>query len=203
MQETSLSLLNRLRETKGDEAWAKLNEIYLPLIQKWLITYDVQATDADDLSQDVLVAVARDIRNFHHNGRRGAFRAWLKGILINRLRNFWRARDRRPDAKGGTGWDQRLAELDDPNSQISQLWNQEHDQFVMQRLMKMIQPQFEEKTWRAFEMVTLQAIKPSAVAKNLEISVNAVFVAKSRVLSRLREQAAGLIDSSSDFYSKT
>lgn len=199
MSETSLSLLDQLREPQDTVAWGRLHRIYAPLIRKWLTKYDLQDSDADDVTQDVLLAVSKDVANFNHNGRPGAFRAWLKGILANRLRNFWRSRDRRPAASGGSEMDVRIAELDDPASQVTLLWNQEHDQHVLRELLAIVEPQFKPATWTAFRKTALEGVKPTVVAEELEISVNAVFIAKSRVLSRLRQEADGLIDSAPAF----
>ncbi len=199
MNETSLSLLQQLRDSPETEAWERLHRIYEPLIRSWLSKYEVQDNDADDLEQEVLLAVSRDIESFDHNGRPGAFRAWLKGILVNRLRNFWRRRDRQPRTAGGSDIDRRLAELDDPASQATLIWNREHDQHVLKQLLTIVAPQFEAKTWEAFCKTTFDGLKPDAVAAELGISLNAVFIAKSRVMSRLRQESDGLIESSSRF----
>ena len=100
MRDTSLSLLNRLQQSPEAETWSRLVELYAPLIRTWLRRYDVQDSDADDLAQDVLIAVSKDVKKFEHGGNPGAFRGWMKAILVNRLRNFWRARDRNPPARG-------------------------------------------------------------------------------------------------------
>ena len=92
MSKTSLTLLQQLRESPEADAWDRLNRIYAPLIRKWLIKYDLQASDADDLAQEVMLAVNKDIQSFDHNGQAGAFRSWMKGILINRLRRRLRIR---------------------------------------------------------------------------------------------------------------
>ena len=199
INETSLSLLNRLRHSAESKAWARLQQIYRPLIYKWLLQYDLQASDADDLAQEVLLAVSKDIDSFDHSGRAGAFRAWLKGILVNRLREFWRKRKRQPKATGGSDIDQRLTELDDPASQATLIWNREHDHHVLKQLMEIVAPQFEVKTWEAFLKTTIEGQKANVVAAELRLSLNAVFVAKSRVMSRLRQEADGLIENSSRF----
>ena len=199
MRDTSLRLLNRLQQSPESESWNRLVELYAPLIRTWLRKYDVQDSDADDLSQDVLLAVSKDLGKFEHGERPGAFRAWLKAILVNRLRNFWRARDRSPQARGDSDIDDRLAQLDDPNSQASLIWNRQHDQYVLRQLLSLAEPHFTPATWQAFRRVALEGEKPNVVAKELDISLNAVFIAKSRVLSKLRQEAAGLGESSSDF----
>lgn len=203
MHETSLSLLQRLRDSPENEGWNRLAELYTPLIRTWLRRYDVQDSDANDLVQEVLLAVSKDLGSFEHRGQPGAFRGWLKAILINRLRRFWRARDRGPQARGDSAIDARLAQLDDPNSELSQIWNREHDQYLLRQLLCLTEPHFEPNTWLSFCRVVLEGAKADIVAQELGISKNAVIVAKCRVLNRLRQEAKGLIESSSGFFAKT
>lgn len=203
MQETSLSLLQRLRDSPENEGWNRLAELYTPLIRAWLRRYDVQESDAHDLVQEVLLAVSKDLIKFEHHGQPGAFRGWLKAILINRLRKFWRARDRRPQARGDSDIDAKLAQLDDPTSELSQIWNREHDQYVLRQLLSLAEPHFEPTTWNAFCRVALEGATADLVAQEMGISRNAVIIAKCRVLNRLRQEAEGLIDSSSGFFAKS
>ena len=203
MHETSLSLLNRLQREDDSTTWNRLVDLYTPLLQKWLQSYDVQASDADDLVQDVLLAVWKDAKKFDHNGRPGAFRAWLRSIVVNRLRNFWRGRKRRPQARADSDLDRRIAELEDPTSAMSRFWDQQHDLYVIRQLLALSKSQFSQTTWKAFSRVAIDGHAAHMVAEELGISINAVFIAKSRVLTRLRQEAEGLIDSASDFQAKS
>jgi RNA polymerase sigma-70 factor, ECF subfamily len=177
-------------------------EVYAPLLRRWLRSYDVQANDADDLVQEVLLAVSKDLKSFDHDGRPGAFRAWMKVILVNRLRNYWRGRGRRPQARGDSDVERRLEQLEDPASEMSQIWNQQHDQHVLRQLLALAETHFAPGTWKAFCRVALDGAPADEVAEELQISLNAVFIAKSRVLSRLRQEAEGLVESSSSFFAK-
>ncbi|WP_339613428.1 sigma-70 family RNA polymerase sigma factor [uncultured Rubinisphaera sp.] len=203
MNETSLSLLNRLQRSPDSESWNRLVQLYSPLINAWLRRYDVQPSDADDLVQEVLLAVSEDLGRFEHAGQQGAFRGWLKAILVNRLRKFWRARDRRPQARGDSNIDARLEQLDDPSSEMSRIWNREHDQYVLRQLLALSEPHFEPATWTAFCRVTLDGAKAEVVSEELGISRNAVVVAKCRVLNRLRTESEGLVESASGFFAKS
>lgn len=202
MSTTSVSLLRRLQRTDDSKNWNRLVELYAPLLRVWLRKYDVQASDADDLVQEVLMAVAKDLKSFDHSGRPGAFRSWLRSILVHRLRNFWRAQGRRPQARGDSDIERRLERLEDPASELSQIWNRQHDRHVVRQLIAATQSNFEPTTWEAFRRVALEGARPDAVAEELGISLNAVFIAKYRVLKRLREEAEGLVESSSDFFGK-
>jgi RNA polymerase sigma-70 factor (ECF subfamily) len=187
-------LLNRLRLQPDAQSWQRLVELYTPLIQGWLRRHGVPPADADDLTQEVMAVVVRELPRFEHNQQRGAFRNWLRTIAVNRLRALWRSSRRRALATGDSDFLKMLDELEDPQSNLSQLWDQQHDQHVARRLMELVEPQFEPTTWRAFRRVVLDGAKAAAVAAELGISVNAVLLAKSRILSRLREEMHGLTD---------
>ncbi len=196
MQYTSLSLLDRIRQTDASDPWSELVELYSPMLSVWLRKFDVPDADIDDLKQEVLTAVVTDLRNFEHNGRTGAFRSWLKTIRVHRLRNYWRSRNRHPLGDGASDFEQRIAQLNDPKSELSRVWDMQHDEFVLRQLLQLAEPHFEVTTWTAFRRVTLDGDSPAEVSADLGISAIAIFIAKSRVLSYLRHLADGLIDSS-------
>jgi RNA polymerase sigma-70 factor (ECF subfamily) len=191
---TSASLLDRLRSNPHTEAWQRLVQIYEPLIRGWLRRQHLLDQDADDVVQEVLVIVSRRVPEFEHNGRVGAFRAWLRTITVNCLRDHWRSGRRRPSARGDSDFQQLLAQLEDPSSGLSKLWDQEHDRHVTRHLLEMLRTDFEPKTWQAFERTALDGLPAADAAAELGLTANAVFIARSRVLARLCQEAAGLID---------
>jgi RNA polymerase sigma-70 factor (ECF subfamily) len=193
MDKTSVSLLDRLVD-KDARAWDQLVSLYTPLIQAWLRRQAAPTSDDQDLVQEVLTVVLRRLPEFEHNGRPGAFRAWLRSITVNCLREFWRSKRLRPLASGGSDFQQWLDQLSDSSSVLSRLWDREHDVHVMKRLLERIEPEFAASTWQAFRRVGLEGAEPEVVAREVGISVNAVFIAKSRVLARLRQEAQGLVD---------
>lgn len=194
MDNTSLSLIARCRQSSDNDGWNRIVALYKPLLRRWLSAYEVQDADADDLIQEVLAVVARELSTFDHNQRDGAFRNWLRRILINRLREHWRQRDRAQAPTGGTDLLRQLNELEDPHSCQSRIWNQEHDRHLTQQLLAMVEPQFTESTRAAFRQLVLEGNSPEEVAADLGISLSAVFTAKSRVLRELRRIGAGLIE---------
>jgi RNA polymerase sigma-70 factor (ECF subfamily) len=193
MSETSFSLLDRLRLQSDEASWKRFVDLYRPLLHGWLRRQEVRAQDADDLVQEVLGVVVREMPNFQHNQRPGAFRAWLRTILTNRLHAFRRAHRTLPITAGGSSG-QDLELVEDPEDDFVALWDQEHDQHVLRRLMELVKPEFTPATWQAFRSVTLEGEPASAVAGRLGLTLNAVWLAKSRVLRRLREESRGLLD---------
>jgi RNA polymerase sigma-70 factor (ECF subfamily) len=193
MPDTSITLLDRLRSQPDEETWKRFVDLYAPLIRGWLRRYSVAEQDAEDLTQEVMTVMIRQFPSFEHNQHSGAFRNWLRTVTVNQLRVLWRTR-RNSCATGDSAVARMLDQLADPESSLSKLWDQQHDQHVAAKLMELIRPQFEATTWQAFRRVALDGMKAAIVAQELGISVNAVLLAKSRVLSRLRQELRGLTD---------
>src|SRR4051812_3707779 len=115
METTRLSLLQRGRD--GDEtAWRQIVALYQPLISAWLIRQQIQPQEAEDLTQDVLALVVKELPRFEHAGTTGAFRGWLRTITVNRAREFFRQGKCRALAPGGSEFLEVLGQLEDPGS---------------------------------------------------------------------------------------
>jgi RNA polymerase sigma-70 factor (ECF subfamily) len=192
MAETSLSLLERLQREPDPLSWQRLVELYAPLIARWLTRSPLQNADREDLVQEVLEIVVRKLPEFQRR-REGSFRAWLRVVTVNCLREFWRSAKNRPVATGDSDFLKKLQELEDPQSALTQVWNSEHDRHVVRRLLELIEPQFEASSCLAFRKVVLEGQKPVAVSAVLGMSVNAVLLAKSRILRQLRREMEGLV----------
>lgn len=191
--ETSVSLLARLSEQPTDPDWRRLFDLYQPLLRSWALRAGLGDADADDLTQETLSVVVREVATFDR-GRVGAFRSWLRAILANRLRDFFRGRRARPVATGTSDFLDRLDELEAPESALSKQWDREHDKHVAAKALKSVQGDFAPATWQAFRRQVLDGVAPAQVAAELGLSQNAVLLAKSRILKRLRAEVAGFVD---------
>lgn len=190
---TPRSLLQRLRAKADEDGWKRLVELYTPLLQRWLRQFRVEGGDAADLLQEVFATLVKQLPSFEHNDRPGAFRSWLRNILVNHLRCFWNARR----MNGLTDHHDILQELDrleDPASDLNRLWERQHNTFLARRVLELIEKDFTSSTWHAFRRVVLEGVKPAAVASEMGLTVNAVMLAKSRVLRRARQEIDGLTD---------
>jgi RNA polymerase sigma-70 factor (ECF subfamily) len=193
MKQTRQSLL--LRAQIGEEdAWKDLSELYRPLIIGWLNRQGVPTRDLDDLSQEVLLSVVRHLPGFQHSGNRGAFRSWLRTIVCSRTTDYWRAAGSAAQTKGGSGATAALQQIADPGSELNRQWDEEHDRYVLQCLLDLVEEDFEPITLQAFRRLALDGVSGAEAGQELGLSVAAVYVAKSRVLARIRQEAKGLID---------
>jgi RNA polymerase sigma-70 factor (ECF subfamily) len=193
MSVTSATLLERLRDARDSDAWGRLVELYTPLIRGWAERLNVRGADADDLVQDVMTVVVRRFPEFVHPEKPGAFRGWLRAIAANCARTVWKSRKVHPTAPGGTDFGSYLSRLEDPTDDFARAWEREHDLHVTRKLLDRIKGDFEERTWQMFARFVLDGLSAEEVAAEARTTPNAVYIAKSRVLSRLRAEAGGLL----------
>jgi RNA polymerase sigma-70 factor (ECF subfamily) len=162
---TSVSLLDRLKAASPDAVeWQRLQEIYLPLIQRWLRRVPGLANEANDLAQEVFVVVIHELPRFERR-REGSFRAWLRTITANKARNYCKRRDRRPTV----GIDQAEGFLDqmaDPDSDLARQWDREHDEHVVRKLLAAVEGDFKPTTWEAFRRLALDGLPAARVAES-------------------------------------
>jgi RNA polymerase sigma-70 factor, ECF subfamily len=137
------------------------------------------------------VVVFREVPRFDRQ-REGSFRAWLRQVTVNKVRNYRRQRQRRPTV-GLDPADGFLERLSDPNGDLAREWDRDHDKHVVEKLLAVVQPDFNPTTWEAFRRFGVDGEPAARVGEALGISENAVILAKSRVLKRLRAEAGDLL----------
>jgi RNA polymerase sigma-70 factor (ECF subfamily) len=187
---TRPSLLVRLRQSADQEAWREFVGLYAPLIYGFGRKHGLQDADASDLTQEVLRGVSTAIRRLDYDPQRGTFRAWLFTLVRRRLADFLAQRARQPQASGDSADRERLKALPAPEEVAD--WNTEFEQHLFARAIDRVKQEFTESTWQAFQQTAIEGRKPRDVAETLGLSVGAVYIAKSRVQARLKEELTQL-----------
>ena len=184
---TRYSLLVRLCEASDEQAWQEFMEIYEPLVYRLARRRGFQHADADDLCQEVFQATAKAIERWHQRPDRGSFRAWLFQIARNVMINTLRRRQRHPGGVGGSEI-KRLLDQQPADDQESRLLAMEYERHLFQWAAEAVKQEFRPTTWQAFWRTGVEGRKANDVAGELQISVGAVYIARSRVMARLREK---------------
>jgi RNA polymerase sigma-70 factor (ECF subfamily) len=193
---TRLSLLVRLRDPRDDGAWSQFVEVYAPLVYGFARKHGLQDADAADLTQDVLQAVSGGIRRLDYDPRRGTFRGWLFTVVRNKLRNFLAAQKRPGRGTGDSDAQHRLQELPAREEDETAWWDQEYEQRVLSWAAEQARGAFRESTWQAFWRTAVEGKTGPEVARLLGMSVAAVYLAKGRVMARLKEIIRETLDES-------
>jgi RNA polymerase sigma-70 factor (ECF subfamily) len=182
------SLLGRLK-TDSSQAWRRLIRLYGPLVYQWCRHSGLQRADAKDVGQEVFSAVASRIGGFRRSLPGDTFRGWLWTITRSKIADYGRRRQKQPRAVGGSTaqlWMNGLAA--DDAAGTDQAGEPAIPGSLFQRGLELIRKEFEARTWKAFWRVAVDGCPPAMVAEETGLSVNSVYLAKSRVLRRLREE---------------
>jgi RNA polymerase sigma-70 factor (ECF subfamily) len=185
---TQPSLLIRLGDKQDTVAWAQFVEVYAPLVYGFARKHGMQDADAADLTQEVMRAVAGAISRLEYDPRRGTFRSWLFTVVRNKFRNYLSNKTRKQMTTGGSSVQELLEAQPDRVDALQEQWDHEYDERVFSWAVDRVKGSFTEKTWQAFWQVSVEGKNARDVARDVGISVGAVYIAKSRVLARLKEQ---------------
>jgi RNA polymerase sigma-70 factor (ECF subfamily) len=188
-ESVSLSTLQRLR--LGDaRAWTRLTTIFSPLVFHWVLKSQVNRQDAPDIVQEVFSVVAQRVAEFRRDQPGATFRGWLFSITRNKVLAYRRRSRTTAQPTGGSDarhFFEQLSEPAEPDFDAD-----EGIESLCQRAIAFVREEFSERAWQAFSRVVIDDQPPDAVARELEISVNSVYLAKSRILRRLRQEIGSL-----------
>jgi RNA polymerase sigma factor (sigma-70 family) len=185
---TRASLLVRLRDGGDARAWEEFVHLYAPVIYGFARKRGLQDADAADLMQEVLRSVSAAVGRLEYDADRGTFRGWLFTITRNKVFNFLESRGRRVQGSGDSRVQQRLEQHAEDEGRLSADWEADYQRALVAQATERIKGEFQAATWEAFMQTALQGRAPAQVATRVGLSVGAVYVAKSRVIARLRQE---------------
>lgn len=187
MSTTSLTLLDRLRQASQPDDWDRFVRLYTPLLLRWATLQGFQDADAEDLAQSVLIKLIRVLPMYERrNGQ--TFRSWLFTVCRNECSDFRSVRATRPlpPADGLSTVAERPP--------VTEVTEAEYRRRLVQRALELVRTDFTPAVWGAFTRYVIEQRPAAEIARELNISVNSVYLARHRVLARVRQELAGLID---------
>jgi RNA polymerase sigma-70 factor (ECF subfamily) len=184
---TRASLLLRIRDPRDRIAWGEFVELYAPLIHAYGMHHGLQDADAADLAQEVLRRVARSAADFEYDPARGSFRGWLFTVTRNELSKLVVRGAKKTKGSGDTAMHDVLAQQPD-KSRDEEEWDREYQWTLFHWAAERVRAEFREATWQAFWLTAVGGREAGDVAGELNISVGAVYIARSRVTARIRQE---------------
>ena len=186
---TRVTLLTRLKDGRDADAWREFVHLYGPVVYRFARNRGLQDADAADLMQDVMRSVARNAHRMEYDPKKGTFRGWLYTVTRNKIYNFLSSQRNRPRGTGDPDAQERLdatpaREEDGPDAD----WEKEYQRRLSARAMELVKGEFQPNTWAAFWQTAVDGRGAAEVGAGLKMSAGAVYVAKSRVLARLRDE---------------
>lgn len=188
---TRATLLARIRDGRDEEAWREFLHLYAPVVYGFARNRGLQDADAADLMQEVLRSVARNANKLEYDPKKGTFRGWLYTVTRNKVYNFLNSQRNRPKATGDADSNDRLESIPDRDNDTED-WELEYRRQLSTKAMERVKGEFQDSSWKAFWGTAVEGRSPSEVGSELKMSTGAVYVAKSRIISRLRDEVQKL-----------
>jgi RNA polymerase sigma-70 factor (ECF subfamily) len=185
--QTRASLLVQLRDGANHGAWQEFIKLYGPIVYGFARKRGLQDADAADLMQEVMRSVSAAIGRLDYDRNQGTFRGWLFTITRNKVYNFLSARRIRPQGSGDTTTN-RLLEAQPDEKDESDSWEMEYQRRLAAIAMERVKGEFQPNTWRAFWLTAVEGQAVPEVSRDTGLSTGAIYVARSRVLARLKEE---------------
>ena len=188
MLETRVSLIHRVRDPADSAAWTEFFAVYQPLVLAYIRKRGVNLHDAADVAQEVFARLVPALGEFEFDAQRGRFRTWLWRVTHNALADWGRRRATR--ARAEQGWAAEHESVDD--GPASREWDELYRRRILEVAIERVRALAQPATWACFEGRILAGRPAAEIAAELGVSVNAVYVNASRLLSQVREECAGL-----------
>jgi RNA polymerase sigma-70 factor, ECF subfamily len=202
---TRVSLIGRLQSDVVDDAsWTEFYEIYWRAIYGYALGFGMSSAEADDIVQEVFVKLFRQLPSFQYNRSKGRFLSWIKTVTRNTTYDALRRKQVRaegqPRLTASEDGPDPLERLADPESlESDQRWDREWEQSVLLLGLERVREKVEESTYMAFVLYAIDSLPPADVAKQLNISINAVYVAKNRMLKHLKDEVQQIRKESGEY----
>ncbi len=186
MTDTRSSLLSRIKNPEDALSWEEFDRVYRPLLLQYALARGLQREEAEDIAQQCMTAIAAGIQSFH---RQVSFRGWLRGMIEHKVSD--QLRKQRKEVAARTADFQREQQREDsPALAWEREWNRTHLLYSLNQIRQEISPM----TYRAFVMYVLEEKPIKQISAELGMSANQIYVAKSRVLAKLKARWTDLAD---------
>jgi RNA polymerase sigma factor (sigma-70 family) len=183
---TRATLILRLQDMEDQDSWAEFSEIYMPLIFGFCLKRGLQRTDAADVAQDVMRSISLALKKAQYDPKRGKFRAWLFTSVRNAISTHFRKQARVPLTAAETTLLEHVNAT--PSDAEQENWERDYQSQLLSWAIEKIRPEFGDRVWRAFEGTTIEDLPAKQVSAEIDMTTNAVWVARHRVVKRLKEK---------------
>lgn len=191
---TPATLLGRLRDVNNQDAWEEFVDAYGPKVYEWCRRFNLQESDAADVTQNVLTRLVSAMQTFRYDTTQGSFRGWLKTVTNNAARDFLPISRRPGRGSGDSDIVYGLDALRDPRAieDLSRLLEEEAERELLMEAEARVRLRVKPSNWQAWELTAREGLTAPEAAEHLEIRVSDVYVARSRVTEMLRKEVEKL-----------
>lgn len=181
---TTTVLLEGLHDAGNEAAWLEFDARYRPVVEGFARKLGLSDADASDVAQETMVRFLEEYRQGRYDRSRARLGAWLVAIARTKVAMVYRKRSRKREARGESA----MIDLDN-DAQLSVIWEDQRRAAILQQALDTLRSstKLADRTIRAFELLVVRQMPVAAVAEEMEMSAQDVYLAKSRIAGKLRD----------------
>ncbi|MCH8251927.1 MAG: sigma-70 family RNA polymerase sigma factor [Planctomycetes bacterium] len=184
---TNTQLLDDLRNPGNETVWQQFVNRYMPMIVKYAVRAGLRSADAEDAAQQTMIAFCTAYQQGKYDREKGRLRFWLYGIARNQIKSVFKRRAKQEvQVAEDTAQTDFFARQPD-EADLEKVWEEEWREAVLRQCLEEVHREFDAKSIEAFELFAWKGLPAQEVAERLDMTPNAVFIVKSRILKRIRE----------------
>ncbi|MCH7705375.1 MAG: sigma-70 family RNA polymerase sigma factor [Planctomycetes bacterium] len=184
---TNTQLLDDLRNPGNETVWQQFVNRYMPMIVKYAVRAGLRSADAEDAAQQTMIAFCTAYQQGKYDREKGRLRFWLYGIARNQIKSVFKRRAKQEvQVVEDTAQTDFFARQPD-EADLEKVWEEEWREAVLRQCLEEVHREFDAKSIEAFELFAWKGLPAQEVAERLDMTPNAVFIVKSRILKRIRE----------------
>jgi RNA polymerase sigma-70 factor (ECF subfamily) len=194
---THASLLERLKHLEDQGSWQEFYTTYRKLIFSFALRHGLTPTEAEEVVQETVITVARNLPEFRYDPKRCSFKTWLFNLTQWRIQD--QLRKRHPEytsahrKSGETDRTSTVERVPGPEGErLTALWEEEWKKDLLERALERVKAQVEEKPFQIFDLYALQGWSAREVARSLGVSLGRVYVTKHRLTGLLKQETERL-----------
>ncbi len=190
---TRRSLLSRLKDWDDQRSWRVFFETYWKLIYRVATKAGLTESEAQDVVQETVIAVAKRMGDFKYDPALGSFKGWLRHIAQCRIADHYRKRERDPVRRGNGPHAEDIQDLPDPNCfSLEESWDAEWDKNLVDAAMRRAKEQVSARQYQIFDCYVMKRWPASQVARDLRVNISQVYLAKFRVQRAIKKELSKL-----------
>jgi RNA polymerase sigma-70 factor (ECF subfamily) len=194
---TRTTLIGRLRDWGDNNSWTTFFDTYGPIIYAVAVKSGLSPAEAEDVVQETVLSVARQMPGFVYDRAKGSFKSWLLTIARSKIVDRWRKSNRSPaiaapqsESESGTQWIERLP--DESHLATELMWEREWQDHLLEAARQRVKASADPRHYQVFDCYVNKGWAPGTVAEKLQVKVEQVYVIKQRIVARLRDEVAKL-----------
>ena len=190
---TRQTLLKRIKNAGDDTGWREFFDTYWRLIHNVALKAGLTETEAQDVVQETVMAVAKKMPTFKYEPGRDSFRGWLVQLTRWKIADQFRKRLPVANPETTTSGTRAIERVADPaGSGFDAIWQDEWQRHIVAGALRAVKARVSTKQFQIYHLHVVQDWPVEKVCRRLSVNAGQVYLAKHRIAGLMKREVRRL-----------